>query len=66
MDGLSAFPHAAEVVELHLLVPVCQFTALEAVAARSQLTVAALLRRTIGDFLRPAVRVCAGDDSPDD
>jgi hypothetical protein len=63
-DGLSAFPHSAEVVELHLLLPVRQFTALEAVAARSQLTVATLLRRAIGDFLRLPTEAHAGDDSP--
>jgi len=40
-----------DLVELHLLLPAYQFSALEEVADRSELTVAALLRRTIGDFL---------------
>lgn len=61
-EGPPAFPHPTEVVELHLLLPGCQFTALEAVAARSHLTVATLLRRTISDFLRPTAGVCVKDD----
>jgi hypothetical protein len=39
-------------VELHLLLPSYQLSALEQAAARSVLTVPAVLRRAIGDFLR--------------
>jgi hypothetical protein len=51
---LTDAPHltrAADVVELHLLVPSDHITALEAAATRSHLTVAALVRRVLGDFL---------------
>jgi CheY-like chemotaxis protein len=48
------------VVELQLLLPAGQLTTLEAMAARSQLTVGALLRRTIGDFLRSPMAARAG------
>ncbi len=41
-----------DVVEVHLLSPARQLRALEAAAARSQVTVAALLRDTIDDLLR--------------
>ena len=47
------FARGVDVVELHLLIQKDQFAALEAVATRAQLTVAALIRRTMGDFLRP-------------
>ena len=50
---LASHAHATDMVELHLLLPAHQFSALEAAAARSGLTVAALLRRTVGDFLCP-------------
>jgi hypothetical protein len=43
---------ATDVIELQLLLPSHQFAALEAAAVRSELTVAALLRRVIGDALR--------------
>jgi hypothetical protein len=41
-------------VELLLLVPARQLAALERAAVRAELTVTALLRRAVGDFLRPA------------
>jgi len=42
-----------DVVELQLLLPAHQFSALEAVAAQLEMTVATLLRRAIADLLRP-------------
>lgn len=39
-------------VEIYLLLPMSQLAALEAVAARSERTVGALLRGIIGDFLQ--------------
>jgi hypothetical protein len=45
--------HATDVIELHLLLPARQVSALRAAALRSELTVDDLLRRTIGEFLRP-------------
>jgi hypothetical protein len=42
----------ARVVELLLLLPLNQFSALEVVASRLNLTVGQLLRCTISDFLR--------------
>ena len=45
--------HATDEVELHLLLPAGQFSALEAAALRPELTVGELLRRTSGEFLRP-------------
>ena len=54
-DGPMATGH--DVVELHLLLPARQLSALETAAARSQVTVASLLRTTIDDLLRaPAAR----------
>jgi hypothetical protein len=41
-----------DVIEIHLLLPSHQFSALEVAATRSDRSVAALLRGTIGDFLR--------------
>ena len=41
-------------VELLLLVPARQLAALERAAARLELTVTTLLRRTVGDFLQSA------------
>jgi hypothetical protein len=41
-------------VELLLLVPARQLAALERAAVRAKLTVTALLRRTVGNFLQSA------------
>ncbi|WP_171472646.1 hypothetical protein [Frigoriglobus tundricola] len=43
----------ADIVELHLPLSARQHSALEAAAARLEMTVAALLHRTIADLLRP-------------
>ncbi len=51
--ALMVFADATDVVELQLLLPSHQFAALEAEAVRLELTIAALLRRAIGDFLQP-------------
>jgi hypothetical protein len=50
-DGQSS-PPAADVIEVHLLVPAQQAAALEAVAARLELTVGTLIRRAVSDFLQ--------------
>ena len=55
-DGIAdsrqpIFPPTSEVVELMLLLPRKQFSALEAVARRLNLTMGQLLRRTVGEFL---------------
>jgi hypothetical protein len=47
-----AMPPGTDVIEIRLLLPTSQFSALEATATRSDRSVAALLRSTIGDFLR--------------
>ena len=51
-DRLVAPLHAADVVELHLLLPLNQVSALEAAAVRLELSVDALVRSAVGDFLR--------------
>jgi hypothetical protein len=55
-DGIAGadqtvFPPTGEVVELMLLLPSNQFTALEATAGQMHLTVGQLLRRTVNQFL---------------
>lgn len=47
-----AMPPGTDVIEIHLLLPMSQLSALEAAAARSDRSVAAFLRGTIGDFLQ--------------
>jgi hypothetical protein len=47
-----AAPPAGDVVEVHLLVPLHQVAALEAAGARLELTVGALIRRSVSDFLQ--------------
>ena len=51
-DGPMATGH--DVVELHLLLPARQLSALETAAARSHVTVASLLHTTIDGYLRTA------------
>jgi two-component system, OmpR family, response regulator len=51
-DRLVAPSQATDVVELHLLLPSNQFSALEATAVRLELSVAALVRGAVRDFLR--------------
>ena len=61
-DRLVALSHAADVVELHLLLPSDQVSALEAAAVRLELSVDALVRSAVGDFLRsPAALGFVGD-----
>jgi hypothetical protein len=50
-DGQASAP-VADVVEVHLLVPAQHAAALEAVAARLELTVGTLIRRAVSDFLQ--------------
>lgn len=57
-DPVTGYSMASggDVVEVHLLLPTRQLSALNAAAARSRVTVGALLRSTIDDLLRvPAV-----------
>jgi hypothetical protein len=51
-DRLVPPSHATDVVELHLLLPANQFSALEAVAVRLELSVDALVRLAVGRYLQ--------------
>lgn len=51
-DPLVPSAHATDMVELHLLLPASQVSALEAVAVRLELSVVALVRLAVGDFLQ--------------
>ena len=56
------FPPRSEVVELMLLLTRNQFSALEVVASRLNLTIGELIRRTVGDFLlQPVPRSTCGE-----
>lgn len=61
-DRLAPPTHATDVVELHLLLPANQVSALEAAAVRLELSVAALVRLAVSRFLRsPAALGCVGE-----
>ena len=55
--GGPAASHATDVVELRLLLPANQVSALEEAAVRLERSVAALVRLAVSDFLRSPVGV---------